>query len=89
MNAIIIPFQLIILIFLSFTVSRAALRLKEGSLALGNFLFWLGLWTLVLFAIFRPEFSTYLASILGIGRGSDAIVYISILLIFTVGKDIK
>lgn len=82
MNLLLLPVQLILSLFLFFAVSRVYLRFKEGTIKLGAFLFWIGLWTLALFSIFYPDFTTYWAQLLGIGRGVDAILYISIALIF-------
>lgn len=82
MNLMLLPVQLILAFFLFFAVSRAYLRFKEGTIKFGAFLFWIGLWLLALFSIFYPDFTTYWAQLLGIGRGVDAILYISIALLF-------
>lgn len=82
MNLLLLPVQLILAIFLLFAVSRVYLRFREGTINLGAFLFWIGLWVLALFSIFCPDFTTYWAQLLGIGRGVDVILYISIALLF-------
>ena len=82
MSLLLLPVQLILAFFLFFAVSRVYLRFKEGTINLGAFLFWIELWTLALFSIFYPDFTTYWAQLLGIGRGADAILYISVALIF-------
>lgn len=79
---ILLPIQILLISFLLFAVSRTVLRFKDGSLALGSFLFWLALWSLAAVAIIDPSFSTYIAKIIGIQRGADVIIYVSIVLLF-------
>jgi len=82
MNLLLLPIQLVLSLFLFFAISRVYLRFKEGTINLGAFLFWIALWVLALFSIFYPDFTTYWAQLFGIGRGADAIIYISIILLF-------
>jgi len=82
MNFITFPLQLIAIVFLIFAFSRAWLRAKEGSIGWGMFLFWIFIWILVLVAVVKPELTTQLAKRLGIGRGVDVAVYISIVMLF-------
>lgn len=78
----ILPIQIFFLIFLFFAASRAFLRVKEGNISFGSFLFWFSLWILATFSVLKPEFTTYLAKLIGIGRGTDAVIYGSIVLLF-------
>lgn len=77
-----LPIQIIFSIFLIFAVSRVLLRLKDGTLSLKNFIFWTGLFVIALIGVIQPELTTLLAQKLGINRGSDVVVYASILLLF-------
>ncbi len=77
-----LPFQLMLLVFLLFAFSRVVLRFREGSVGPGPFLFWSGIWTLATVSVIRPDFSTYVANIFGIGRGVDAITYASLITLF-------
>ena len=77
-----LPVQIVFGIFLLFAVSRVLLRLKDGTLALNNFIFWTGLFVVALIGVVKPELTTVLAQKLGINRGSDIVVYASILLLF-------
>jgi hypothetical protein len=77
-----LPVQIGLVIFLAFAVSRVYLRLKSRSLRLGEFLFWIGLWLAALVGILFPEFTTYVAKLVGIGRGADVVVYGAIMLLF-------
>ncbi|MBI2309863.1 DUF2304 family protein [Candidatus Collierbacteria bacterium] len=82
MNFITFPLQLIAIAFLIFAFSRVWLRTREGSIGWGMFLFWILVWMLVLIAVIKPELMTQLAKRLGIGRGVDVALYISIVLLF-------
>lgn len=79
---IFLPIQIILSLFLVFAVSRVILRLKDGSLTLKNFLFWLMVFIFALIGVLKPEITSFLANKLGIGRGTDAVIYASILLLF-------
>lgn len=77
-----LPVQIVFGAFLLFAVSRVLLRLKDGTLALNNFIFWTSLFVVALIGVVRPELTTLIAGWLGINRGSDVVVYASILLLF-------
>lgn len=76
------PIQILLIIFLLFAISRVILRLKDGNLTLGEFLFWFGLFAFALIGVVEPTFTSYVAQVLGIGRGADVVVYASIALLF-------
>jgi hypothetical protein len=77
-----IPIQIVLGIFLIFAVTRVFLRLKDGTLTLNGFLFWLSVFILAIVGVLKPELTTIVARKLGIGRGTDAVIYASILLVF-------
>lgn len=77
-----LPIQLGFVVFIIFAASRAILRFKGGSLHFGALLFWIIVWASATIVVFSPEQTTELAKIMGIGRGVDVIVYISIALLF-------
>lgn len=74
--------QIILSIFLLFAISRVVLRLKDGQLHLGEFLFWFSLFILALVGVIQPSFTSYVAKLIGIGRGADVVMYGSIALLF-------
>lgn len=82
MNISFLPIQIILLAFLFFAISRVVLRLRDGSLTLGAFLFWLAVWVMAGLAVVEPSFTSYLASIIGIQRGTDLVIYLSLALLF-------
>lgn len=79
---LLLPIQLILLVFIVFAASRALMQFRGGSIRFGALIFWLAIWTLALIAIFYPEETTRLARLVGIGRGVDIILYVSIAILF-------
>ena len=79
---IFLPIQILFIIFLLFAASRVYLRAREGNITFSSFVFWFGLWILAGFLVLNPELATFLAKKIGIGRGTDAVIYASIALIF-------
>jgi len=74
--------QITAVIFVTFAASRALLRAKDKKISIGELLFWLAVWSGLIFVVFFPTFTSYIAQIVGIGRGIDVIIYSSIGLIF-------
>ncbi len=79
---LLLPIQLLLLIFILFAASRAVLQFRGGTIRFGTLSFWLMVWVFALFAIFYPEQTTQLAKLLGISRGADVVMYGSIALLF-------
>jgi hypothetical protein len=77
-----LPIQIILLVFLFFALSRVILRLKDGSLTLGAFLFWFGIFVVAGVAVIDPDFTTFVADKIGIQRGTDVVIYLSLALLF-------
>ena len=80
--AILLPIQLVLLIFIVFAASRAVLQFRGGSIRFSALLFWLMIWVFAVVAIFYPEETTKLARLAGIGRGVDVVLYVSIAILF-------
>lgn len=74
--------QFLLSVFLLFAISRVVLQVKTGKLTIGAFLFWSGLFILALAGVIEPNITTFVAHIIGIGRGADIVIYISIALLF-------
>ena len=74
--------QVILLIFVLFVVSRTFLKLREKKLAIKWFLVWLFFWAAVAIVILRPNTASRLATLVGVTRGVDLVLYISILALF-------
>lgn len=78
------PIQVIAIIIALFAVSRAFLRLREHKISAWAFLFWSAVWTAVVIVASIPDITFYFSELIGISRGMDLVVYLSILLLFYV-----
>ncbi len=70
------------LAFILFAISRTVLRFKDASLSTGGLIFWTAIWIAGAILVLRPGLTGDLATNLGIGRGTDVVVYSSLLLLF-------
>ncbi|MBI4991165.1 DUF2304 family protein [Candidatus Gottesmanbacteria bacterium] len=74
--------QLFLTVFLLFAASRVVLRFRSGELSLFGFLFWSGIFGLAAIIVLFPGLTSSIAIALGIGRGADVVVYLSVTLLF-------
>jgi hypothetical protein len=58
------------------------LRFKRGQVGRGEVILWLLLWASVAVLVWNPAVTNLMAGFLGVGRGADAIFYISIIVLF-------
>lgn len=61
---------------------RITSQFRRGGLHIREYLLWLMFWFGGIFIILRPETATLAANLVGIGRGADFIVYISVIIVF-------
>ncbi|MBT6691473.1 DUF2304 family protein [Candidatus Parcubacteria bacterium] len=74
--------QSVVTLFIIVILFKLFRQRQSGKLSLGAFIFWFILWLLVAVVFWQPETTSYMANRLGIGRGADLAVYLSILAIF-------
>jgi len=74
--------QILVTIFIIFILLKLFLQKQKSKISLVAFLVWFLLWLAVLIVFWLPDTTSYLAAWLGIGRGADLVVYVSILVIF-------
>lgn len=74
--------QIIFIVFLFFALSRVILRFRGGQIRINEFLFWSAVFITAIFGVFVPEEFSRFARVLGIGRGVDLIIYVSIVILF-------
>ena len=74
--------QIVLLLFLLFALSRVILRFKGGALTITGFIFWTGLFSVAIITVLLPKLTSEVAKAAGIGRGVDAVIYSSLVLIF-------
>lgn len=74
--------QFLLSTIIIFIIYKTIKSYKRGNLSKTFFLTWLLLWTGVLFFIFEQNTLIKLAHFIGISRGVDLVIYLSIILIF-------
>ena len=74
--------QYILACIILFAALRTYLQYKQRHLAAIELFFWFLFWSTSLFVVFRPEATTVLADLVGVGRGADLVIYISLIVLF-------
>ena len=74
--------QFLIVAFALLVIARIVLSFKKKKISFKALIFWLFLWTAMLLVVLLPQTTVLLANVLGIWRGTDAAVYLSIVFIF-------
>lgn len=74
--------QILAIIFALFALSRAYLRFKDNRLTKNEFVFWALIWFVVIAIAIVPSILGIFSNILGIQRGMDLIMIISVVVLF-------
>lgn len=74
--------QIPLLLVIVFAVAKTVQRRRRGRLALRDFCLWLALWVSGGVLVLVPEHSNDLARILGVSRGADLVLYLSVVVLF-------
>jgi len=74
--------QILLVIFIIFAIAKVALRYKDKIISLQEFLLWTVFWFMVGFVVLLPETTSLVANLVGVGRGVDLVIYISVLILF-------
>lgn len=75
-------FQLLFSLFALFAIGNVLKRRREGLLGPKGFVFWIFFWLIAAAAVLSPNSTTVLANYLGIGRGADLVLYVSLAVMF-------
>jgi len=73
--------QIIILVFSSFALSRVFINIKDKNLKKIEAIFWLLFWSIAIIVTINPNLASYASNFFGVERGSDMIVYSSIIIL--------
>ncbi|MBI2984442.1 MAG: DUF2304 family protein [Candidatus Kerfeldbacteria bacterium] len=73
--------QILITLFVFFAISRVWLRYRDGSIGVLGTAMWTLLWLLIAGVAWWPAVTTQLAHLVGVKRGVDAVVYLSIVVL--------
>ena len=74
--------QIALTLFAVFALGAAVARFRKGNLALRHLVLWAVLWGAVVAVVLKPELASEAARRLGVGRGADVVVYLSIAALF-------
>ncbi|MFH1047664.1 MAG: DUF2304 family protein [Patescibacteria group bacterium] len=74
--------QILIIAFAAFAVWRTIERFRDGGLGVLALVSWMIFWIVVSVAVALPQSTSWFASLVGVGRGVDAAIYISIVGLF-------
>ena len=75
-------FQILFSLFALFAVGGVIRKRKDGLLGPKGAIFWTIFWLVAAVAVWWPNSTTILANTFGIGRGTDLVLYISLMIIF-------
>lgn len=74
--------QIVLIIFILFALSRVWLRFRDKQITTIELVIWSLFWVLVAVVILLPNTTDWLARVLGVGRGVDAVIYLAIIVVF-------
>ncbi len=70
--------QVVVVLFAFYAGSRAVGRFRKGTLGLWELVVWLLFWVAVGVVVLIPNTTNQVAKFLGVGRGADAVFYLSL-----------
>ena len=74
--------QILLIALFALAVVKAVLRFRTGDLSVAGLLYWVVFWFAAAAIVIVPDSTFYFARMLGIGRGSDLVVYLALVLLF-------
>lgn len=77
-----ILFQILFIIFAIFAINSIWSRKKDQLLTTRGTWFWTLFWVVAIIAVAWPESTAMIANLFGIGRGTDVVLYISVVTLF-------
>lgn len=76
------PIQFLFILFALFAISRAFRQFRTGSLTILWLILWMIFWLAVGAVTLAPQTTDVLARFVGVGRGADFVIYVSLVIIF-------
>ncbi len=74
--------QILAILFCLFALWRVIAKFRRAELKPSEFAMWFIFWLAVGVAFITPASLTYLANLLGIGRGTDLVLYVAVVVVF-------
>ena len=75
-------FQLLFSLFVVFATISVYSKKRSGLLSASGAIFWILFWLLAVVFVWWPDSTVKLANFLGIGRGADLVLYVSLAVVF-------
>jgi hypothetical protein len=76
------PIQIVLVIALLVAIAMTWRRAKEGIIRAREAVLWSLVWIIAAVVILLPETTSFVASLLGVGRGVDLVLYASVVVLF-------
>lgn len=70
--------QLFLVIFFLVAISRVVSRYRLGDLSGRGIILWILFWIIAGVVVLSPDSASYLARLVGVGRGADLVVYVAL-----------
>lgn len=74
--------QVLIIVFALFAITRTILQFKRGAVTREWLLFWILFWAGAVTVAALPQTADAVARLVGVGRGADVVIYLSLIVIF-------
>ena len=74
--------QYIIIVFALFAIVRAFMQFRKGNVSIKWMIFWLLFWMVAVLVVWLPQTTEIAARFVGVGRGVDVAIYISLPVLF-------
>lgn len=74
--------QILITVISLFIVGKAAAAYFHKRIRMPAFAIWSIFWVTIIVLVWQPDLTNYLAAFLQVGRGADAVFYLSLIVIF-------
>lgn len=74
--------QVILIIIIVLIVVRSYFQAKHNKISWQEFSLWLVIWLVAALIVIYPRLTSVLADFVGVGRGADLVIYISVVMLF-------
>jgi hypothetical protein len=74
--------QVLLVAFAVFALSRVILRFRKGGLPVVHLVTWFLFWAGAIVAVLRPATTSAVAAWVRVGRGTDLVMYVSVVVLF-------
>jgi len=74
--------QIILILIIAIIIFRLVAKLKSREVSVKQFIGWLVIWLVAIVIVIWPELTVLVANSVGVGRGSDLVIYLAIIFLF-------